>query len=128
MLTDVLSYLLKALAWQGVFVTAWVAIALVFIGLNRKTQNLVPDIRPANLKAISPGALAWVFASAIGIALTEQTAWPVVSQLTPLITMALAAGVYYGAYKLSPPRLVSSADTIDRADEELDPALSHPAS
>lgn len=85
---------LKALAWQGVFVTTWVAIALVFIGLNWKAQDKVPDIRPANLKGISPGAVAWVFASAVGIALTEQTAWPVVSQLTPLITMALAAGVY----------------------------------
>ncbi|MCI9870457.1 permease [Arthrobacter humicola] len=125
MLTDVLSYLLKALAWQGVFVTAWVAIALVFIGLNWKAQDKVPDIRPANLKGISPGAVAWVFASAVGIALTEQTAWPVVSQLTPLITMALAAGVYYGAYKLSPPRLISSEQTIDPADEELDPALTH---
>jgi hypothetical protein len=39
--------------------------------------------------------------------------------------MALAAGVYYGAYKLSPPRLISSEQTIDPADEELDPALTH---
>lgn len=125
MLTDVLSYLLKALAWQGVFVTAWVAIALVFIGLNWKKQDLVPDIRPANLQAISPGAAAWVFASATGIALTEQTAWPIVAQLTPLITVALAAGVYYGAYKLSPPRMISSVETVDPADKDMDPAITH---
>ena len=123
MLTDVLSYLLKALAWQGVFVTAWVAIALVFIGLNWKKQDLVPDIRPTNLKAVSPGAAAWVVASAVGIALTEQTIWPVVAQLTPLVTMVLAAGIYYGAYKLSPPQLMSSGESINPADEELDPAI-----
>jgi hypothetical protein len=111
-----------------VFVTAWVAIALVFIGMNWKKQDLVPEIRPANLKAISPGAIAWVFASAVGIALTEQTLWPVVSQLTPLITMALAAGVYFAAYKLSPPRLISSMETMDPADEELDLAITNQAS
>ena len=38
MLTNVLSYLLKALAWQGVFVTAWVAIALVALYFNRREQ------------------------------------------------------------------------------------------
>ncbi|XAS73292.1 permease [Micrococcaceae bacterium Sec5.1] len=123
MLTDVLSYLLKALAWQGVFVTAWVAIALVFIGLNWKKQALVPDIRPANLKAVSPGAGAWVLASAAGIALTEQTIWPLAAQLAPVITMALAAGFYYGAYRLSPPQMTSSGETIDPVEEDLDPAI-----
>lgn len=123
MLTDVLSYLLKALAWQGVFVTAWVAIALVFIGLNRKKQGLVPDIRPTNLKAISSGAGAWVLASAAGISLTEQTLWPLAAQLAPVITMALAAGFYYGAYRLSPPQMTASGEIIDPADEDLDPAI-----
>lgn len=125
MLTDVLSYLLKALAWQGVFVTAWVAIALVFIGLNWKKQDLVPDIRPANLKAISPGAVAWLFASAAGIALTEQTVWPIAAQLAPLVTVALAAVVYYGAYMFSPPLLISSVENVDPAAESLDPAITH---
>ncbi|MHA7289643.1 hypothetical protein ACX80V_08370 [Arthrobacter sp. MDT3-24] len=46
---------------QGVFVTAWVAIALVYIALNWKKPHLVPDIRPAKLKAVSPGAIAWVY-------------------------------------------------------------------
>lgn len=123
MLTDVLSYLLKALAWQGVFVTAWVAIALVYIALNWKKPHLVPDIRPAKLKAVSPGAIAWVLASAIGIALTEQTAVPVISQLTPLITMVLAAALYYGAYKLSPPQFIDASQTLDAKEEELDPAI-----
>ena len=36
---DVLSYLLKALAWQGVFVTAWVAIALMAVYLDRRGAN-----------------------------------------------------------------------------------------
>ncbi|WP_240629813.1 purine-cytosine permease family protein [Specibacter cremeus] len=123
MLTDVLSYLLKALAWQGVFVTAWVAIALVYIALNWKKTHLVPDIRPARLKAISPGAIAWVLASGIGIALTEQTALPVISQLTPVITMVLAAALYYGAYKLSPPQFIDSSQSPDAIEEGLDPAI-----
>jgi len=123
MLTDVLSYLLKALAWQGVFVTAWVAIALVYIGLNWKKTDRVPDIRPASLKPVSLGALAWLLASTVGIILTEQTAFPVVSQLTPFITMVLAGALYYGAHKLSPPPSIDSSESLDTAEEELDPAI-----
>ncbi|MGV9743293.1 purine-cytosine permease family protein [Rhodococcus zopfii] len=40
MLTDVLGYLLQALAWQGVLITAWVAIALV--GLPPEMWTPVP--------------------------------------------------------------------------------------
>jgi hypothetical protein len=112
MLTDVLSYLLKALAWQGVFVTAWVAIALVYIGLHWKDTHHFPEVRPENLKAFNPGAIAWIVASVIGIVLTEQTAFPIISQLTPLITMVLAAGLYYTAYKLSPPPSIDTSAVL----------------
>lgn len=103
MLTNVLSYLLKALAWQGVFVTAWVAIALTYIAINWKEDRYLPEVRPGRLKPVTAGAVAWLVASITGIVLTEQTVVPVVSQLTPVITMALAAGLYYAAYRLSPP-------------------------
>ena len=70
MLTDVLSYLLRALAWQGVFVVAWVAIALVHIALHRK-ESEVPEFRPGRLKAMTPAVAVWVVASAVGIYLAE---------------------------------------------------------
>ncbi|MGK5173083.1 purine-cytosine permease family protein [Geodermatophilus sp. CPCC 205761] len=70
MLTDVLSYLLRALAWQGVFVVAWVAIALVHIAIHRKESG-VPEFRPGRLKALTPAVAVWVVASGIGIYLVE---------------------------------------------------------
>jgi len=70
MLTDVLSYLLRALAWQGVFVVAWVAIALIHIAVHRKETG-VPEFRPGRLKALTPAVAVWVAASGIGIWLAE---------------------------------------------------------
>ena len=120
MLTDVLSYLLKALAWQGVFVTAWVAIALVYIALHRKTPGgALPEVRPEKLKPVSAGAVAWLVASGIGIFLTEQTASPLAAQLAPVITVALAAILYYAAHRLQAP------PAIDAADAEILAAGSH---
>lgn len=98
MLTNVLSYLLKALAWQGVFVTAWVAIALVALYFNRRDR--AHSTTPAhqwgatNVRAVSWPVLAWVIASAIGIALTEQTAFPAIAALSPIITVVIAVLAY----------------------------------
>ncbi|WP_242676555.1 permease [Rhodococcus sp. ABRD24] len=89
MLTDVLGYLLTALAWQGVLVTAWVAIALVHIALDKSDQE------QAAVSTRGGGALAWLLASAVGIAATVQSTYPVVAQLAPLITVLLAASLYW---------------------------------
>jgi len=70
MLTDVLSYLLRALAWQGVFVVAWVAIALTHIAVYRKETG-VPEFRPGRLKTLTPAVAVWVVVSGIGIYLVE---------------------------------------------------------
>ncbi|MFC9556426.1 purine-cytosine permease family protein [Rhodococcus sp. NPDC056960] len=89
MLTDVLSYLLKALAWQGVLVTAWVAIALVHIAMHRRD-------RAASARNVAgAGAMAWLLASAIGIAATVQTTYAELAQLAPIITVAFAASLYW---------------------------------
>lgn len=109
MLTNVLSYLLVALAWQGVFVTAWIAIALVHIAMNRGTGAL-PEFRPGRLRAVTMGAGAWVLASAIGIALTVQSAAPTLAQLAPLITVVLAAGGYFLAVRFGPSAVVVRGD------------------
>lgn len=110
MLTDVLSYLLKALAWQGVFVTAWVAVALVYIALNKDALGHLPEVRPEKLKPVSPGAAAWLVASGVGIYLTEQTGLPLAAQFAPLITVVLAAGLYYVAHRIQTPPTISPAE------------------
>jgi purine-cytosine permease-like protein len=109
MLTDVLSYLLVALAWQGVFVTAWIAIALVHIAMH-PAGAAQPEIRPGRLRQVTAGAWVWVVASGIGIALTVQTASPTLAQLAPLVTVALAAGGYSVAVKVGRSAVIARGD------------------
>lgn len=106
MLTGVIAYLLKALAWQGVFTTAWVAIAIVHILMTRKKTNELPEVRGEKLKPVSLGAIAWIVSSVVGIWLTEQTLAPILASLALPITVALAAGLYWLA------AIVSSAPGI----------------
>jgi hypothetical protein len=71
MLTDVLSYILRALNWQGVFVVAWVGIALTHIALTYRRERL-PEFRPGRVKSLTPAVAVWFAASAVGIYLVEQ--------------------------------------------------------
>ncbi|MGH3164412.1 MAG: purine-cytosine permease family protein [Trebonia sp.] len=127
MLTNVLSYLLKALAWQGVFVTAWVAIALVYIGLSRRTagalssgtlppgtpsSGTLPEVTERRLPPLTAGAFVWVLASAIGIYLTQQKSSADLAALAPLITVAIAAGGYLITYQVQPPVTRPEHDTV----------------
>lgn len=117
MLTDVLTWILQALAWQGVFVTAWVAIAVVYVLSAKGHEEELPEVRREFLPAVAPGAVVWLGASAIGIYLTEQTSWPVLAQLAPLVTMALAGGGFF-LTSLGAPPLVLRAEESVHVDEQ----------
>lgn len=74
MLTDVFSYLLRALSWQGVLVTSWVAIALVHIGMDRRdgVDSDLLETRMDRIRTASPpGIIASVVSSAVGLAVIE---------------------------------------------------------
>lgn len=106
MLTDVLSYLLTALAWQGVFVTAWVAIALVEIAATRRRAVPVPETSLSSLPKFSPGLVAWIVSAVVGIGLTEQDASSTLAALAPLVTVVLAATLFAVGRTLQRPPLV----------------------
>jgi purine-cytosine permease-like protein len=93
MLTDVLSYLLRALSWQGVFVVAWVAIALTHIVLHRRTEGTAPEFRPGRLRRVTPAAAVWVLVSLLGILLVELGG-PVGATWSAPITFVLSAAGY----------------------------------
>ncbi|MGW4395172.1 purine-cytosine permease family protein [Amycolatopsis nivea] len=122
MLTDVLSYLLTALAWQGVFVVAWVAIALTHIGLVREDRDGVPEFRPGRLRNVLPGLAAWILASLTGIVLTEfgrPGAW--YTTLAPAITCVLAALLYAVGTRVGrSPLLPRGDDPRDEVDDAWD--------
>jgi hypothetical protein len=61
---------------EPAFVTAWVAIALVYIAMSRKNTGSLPEITESNLRPIAADAIIWVIASAIGIYLASSPARP----------------------------------------------------
>lgn len=72
MLADVFSYLLQALAYQGIFVVAWVAVAMAHILSDRYDQLAGgnPEYRLGYVPSFNPlGLTAWFVAAAVGIAL-----------------------------------------------------------
>lgn len=77
MLTNVFSFILQALAYQGVFVVAWVAIAVTHILLN---ERHLPEIKNEDLTAgsnapplVSGGLWSWFTATAVGLFLLNST-------------------------------------------------------
>lgn len=70
MLADVFAYLLQALAYQGIFVVAWVAVALAHILSDRYAALVGGDIeyRISHVPAFNPlGLFAWFAAAGAGI-------------------------------------------------------------
>ncbi len=103
MLTNVFSYLLKALAWQGVAVTSWVAILLTHYALYPDPKS--DEFRPGRVKAIMPGAWAILLSTAVGISLIElgdKGAWYV--EIAPILIAILAASSYWIINKLAESR------------------------
>ena len=86
MLADVFAWLLKALAWQGVFVVAWVGVALAHI--LGKGAALVAD--SPNLNAA--GLAAWFCGVLPGFALMQ--AGGVLQSFSAPLTFLVSAGVY----------------------------------
>lgn len=100
MLLPIVKYILLALAWQGVLVTAWVAIAMTHILITRgKSQEhgMLPDNRYGKFN--NSGLIAWVVATLIGVAMLQLgTMNPNLAGLGatwgPILTALSAAGVY----------------------------------
>lgn len=94
MLLPIVEYILVALAWQGVLVTAWVAIAVTHILMNRGRGQEHAAIEDHHyLRFNRAGMIAWLIPTAIGIAMiqfggTFGATWG------PLVTAVLAATLY----------------------------------
>ncbi|WP_164520469.1 purine-cytosine permease family protein [Specibacter cremeus] len=103
MLLPVVQYLLTALAWQGVLVTGWVAIALTQVFLDKRGRataepGWLPDDRFGAVNV--PGVLAWVGSAVVGLAILQSHAgWG--TGLGPIITAVLAAALYAGMRRVT---------------------------
>jgi hypothetical protein len=116
MLTDVLSYLLVALAWQGAFIASWVSIMLVHIILSPAgDKNGLPEFRPGRLAKVSAGAWVWIGSSVLG-ALVYQFGGPVGATWSTPLTFGLGALLYALVFKTQ-SRKVLLRRTNDPRDE-----------
>lgn len=108
MLLPVVQYLLIALAWQGVLVTAWVAIAVTHILLGRWKNEEHAAIQDRSYKPFnSNGLIAWIVATVIGIFMLQLgTINPELAGVGatwgPILTAISAALVYGILWKVNP--------------------------
>lgn len=104
MLTNIFSYILHALAWQGVFVVSWVAIFLATLLYGRVYKIRDPEkfreFRPGRVPYFSPGLLALILSCGAGLALYELGGRFGATWSSP-ITFAIAFGVHFGTIRMS---------------------------
>lgn len=99
MLTDVLNYVLVALAWQGAFIASWVSIMLIHIIFStRGDKNGLPEFRPGRLARFTLGAWIWIGTSLAG-ALFYQFGGSIGATWSTPLTFALGAALYAAAFK-----------------------------
>lgn len=99
--TDVFAYILDALNYQGIFVTAWVGVAVTHIATGRYEQMFgakvyyhsddVPNFNPA-------GLTAWFVAAGTGLAMTLSGFGAAYS---PVVTVVLSAAIYGGLLRVA---------------------------
>jgi purine-cytosine permease-like protein len=101
--TDVFSYILAALTYQGIFVTAWVGIAVTHVLSGRYRRMFgdrihyhfheVPSFNPA-------GLTAWFVAAGTGLAMNLTG---VGAAYAPVATVLLSAAIYAGMQRIAKP-------------------------
>ena len=94
MLLPIVQYILLALAWQGVLVTAWVAIAVTHILMNRGRDQEHAAIDDAHYRRFNTaGMIAWFVPTVVGIAMI-QLLGGVGATWGPIVTAVLASALY----------------------------------
>lgn len=126
MLTNVFSYVVDALGYQGIAIVAWVGVALGHVWwLHRERRALEGiEFRPGRVPAFNPGGIsAWVLATAVGLVLKLTDT--VGSQLWEVwglpVTFAVAIGGYTLLLRFARNGWFAVARPFDPVEEVEDP-------
>lgn len=93
MLTDVFSYIQRALIWQGTFLVGWVGIILTHYFLTGRGK--VTEFRAQRLPAVTWGLAVWIIATAVGIGLSEIPGVPPkLAAIGPILALVTAVVLY----------------------------------
>lgn len=99
--TNVFSYILTALNYQGIFVTAWVGVALTHI-LSKRYDDLLGGELPYHSNQVpnfNPcGLLAWFAGAGAGLVMTLSG---VGAGYAPVATFIVSVAVYYGMLQVA---------------------------
>lgn len=98
MLTDVLNYLIVALAWQGAFIASWVGILLVHIVMSRRDTTTF-EFRPGRLQRFAPAIAVWVVVSVAAV-LAYQFGGTVGSTWSTPAALVIGGALYAAVYRL----------------------------
>jgi purine-cytosine permease-like protein len=127
MLTNVFSYVLDALNYQGIVIVAWVAVALAHVWYLRRTgrDTRSAEFRPGRIPAFNPGGIAaWGIASIVGIVLkiTDTTTSQFWDTWGLLLTFVLGFGIYALSTHYARPSWFAMQRGFDPALEVDDPS------
>lgn len=101
MLTNVFSYVLDALNYQGIAIVAWVGVALAHIWYLRRERKPLEGIefRPGRVPAFNPGGIsAWLLATGVGLVLKLTDS--ATSQFWEVWGLPLTFALAFGGYTL----------------------------
>jgi uncharacterized membrane protein YeaQ/YmgE (transglycosylase-associated protein family) len=107
MLTDVFSYVLQALAYQGIFIVAWVAVAVTHMVIFRSSFAGRGDGVLAQESGGSAGFLVWVLSSALGLVAMESGG--ALADLSGPVTAVSASLIYWLSVKYWRPSLAGDS-------------------
>lgn len=99
MLTNVFSYVLDALNYQGIAIVAWVGVALAHVLYLQRAKKAVESVefRPGRIPAYNPGGIAaWVSATLFGVILKIVDTTE--SQFFELYGLPLTFVIAFGVY------------------------------
>ena len=118
MLTNVFSYLQKAMTWQGICMISWVGIIATHMLLVPADRRDGPEFRATRLPAVTPAVGVWALATALGIWLVQDTSAPAVLTAMPAIVVFAVSVVLYAATLLvtkGTRRIMNTADARNLA-------------
>ena len=126
MLTNIFSYVVDALAYQGIVIVAWVAVALAHVVYLRRHGLTAAntEFRPGRIPALNPGGiLGWGIASVVGIVLkiTDTTTSQFFDTWGLLLTFVLGFVIYTAATHFAKPSWFAMRRENDPALEVDDP-------
>jgi len=119
MLLPIVKYLLLALAWQGVIVTAWLAITLVHIWMDRGRNQEHAAIDDKHYKKVNVnGLVAWIIGTVVGIVTLQLGSFNpdlagVGTTWAPIVTLVVSGVLYAIFWKTNPSSHTALIRTVN---------------